>query len=188
MPLLYRTPQLSVCFSRDPQVDVKFGRSAVDARELIARMDQLDDVLRLLAAAGTGLLIGLDRDVSGKPLGMRTLALVALGSAVVSISAIEFQDLRQHPDAIARVVQGILAGVLTGVGFIGAGVILRDRKEKTVQGLTTAATVWITAGLGVACALGAWLLVGTAILITLIVLFVLGRIERVIGLRSGRPD
>ena len=95
----------------------------------------------LLAAAGTGLLIGLDRDVSGKPLGMRTLALGALGFAVVSISAIEFQDLRQHPDAVARVVQGILADVLTGVGFIGAGVILRDRKEKAVQGLTTAATV-----------------------------------------------
>jgi putative Mg2+ transporter-C (MgtC) family protein len=147
-------------------------------------MNHLDDVLRLLAAAGTGLLIGLDRDASGKPVGMRTLALVALGAALVSISAIEFQDLRQHPDAIARVIQGILAGVLTGVGFIGTGVILRDRKEMTVHGLTTAATVWITAGLGVACALGAWLLVGTAVVITLLLLFVLGWIERSTGLKS----
>jgi putative Mg2+ transporter-C (MgtC) family protein len=151
---------------------------------VIVQMDQLDDVLRLIAAAGTGLMIGLDRNVSGKPLGMRTLALVALGAAVVSIAAIEFQDLRQHPDAIARVVQGILTGVLTGVGFIGAGVIVRDREEKTVQGLTTAASVWITAGLGIACALGAWLLVGTAILITLLVLFVLGWVERWIGLKN----
>jgi putative Mg2+ transporter-C (MgtC) family protein len=143
-----------------------------------------DDVLRLLAAAGTGLLIGLDRDASGKPVGMRTLALVALGSALVSIAAIQFQDLRQHPDAIARVIQGVLTGVLTGVGFIGTGVILRDRKEMTVHGLTTAATVWITAGLGVACALGAWLLVGTAIILTLLLLFVLGRIERSIGLKD----
>jgi putative Mg2+ transporter-C (MgtC) family protein len=135
---------------------------------------QLDDVLRLLAAAAPGLLIGLDRDASGKPVGMRTLALVALASALVSISAIQFQDLRQHPDAVARVIQGVLTGVLTGVGFIGTGVILRDKKEMTIHGLTTAATVWIRAGLGIACALGAWLLVGPAIAITLLLLFVLG--------------
>jgi putative Mg2+ transporter-C (MgtC) family protein len=144
-------------------------------------MNELDDVLRLLAAAGTGLLIGIDRDINGKPVGMRTLALVALGSALVSISVIEFQNLRDHPDAISRVIQGVVAGVLTGVGFIGAGVILHDREAKTVHGLTTAATVWITAGLGIACALGAWLLVGAAIAVTLLVLFVLGWVERRLG-------
>ncbi|MEH2535057.1 putative Mg2+ transporter-C (MgtC) family protein [Bradyrhizobium sp. AZCC 1588] len=147
-------------------------------------MDGLDDVLRLLVAAGTGLLIGIDRDASGKPVGMRTLALVALGAALVSIAAIEFQNLRSHPDAISRVLQGVVAGVLTGVGFIGAGVILRDREANTVQGLTTAATVWIAAGLGIACALGAWLLVGTAIAITLFVLFVFGWIEKALGLNG----
>jgi putative Mg2+ transporter-C (MgtC) family protein len=146
-------------------------------------MIQFDDVLRLLAATGAGLIIGLDRDVSGKPVGMRTLALVGLGAAMVSIAAVEFQDLREHPDAIARVVQGVLVGVLTGVGFIGAGVILRDRETRTVHGLTTAATVWIAAGLGVACALGAWLLVGTSIAISLVVLFVLGWIENKWGLK-----
>jgi putative Mg2+ transporter-C (MgtC) family protein len=146
-------------------------------------MNEVDDVLRLLAAAGTGLLIGIDRDVSGKPVGMRTLSLVSLASALVSISVIEFQDLRHHPDAISRVIQGVIAGVLTGVGFIGAGVILRDREAKTVHGLTTAATVWIAAGLGIACALGAWLLVGTAIAITLLVLFVLGWLERILGIK-----
>jgi putative Mg2+ transporter-C (MgtC) family protein len=146
-------------------------------------MNELDDVLRLLVAAGTGLLIGIDRDLHGKPVGMRTLSLVSLGAALVSISVIEFQDLRQHPDAISRVIQGVVAGVLTGVGFIGAGVILRDQQAKTVHGLTTAATVWIAAGLGIACALGAWLLVGTAIALTLLVLFVLGWLERVMGLK-----
>jgi putative Mg2+ transporter-C (MgtC) family protein len=146
-------------------------------------MNELDDVLRLLVAAGTGLLIGIDRDIHGKPVGMRTLSLVSLGAALVSISVIEFQDLRQHPDAISRVIQGVVAGVLTGVGFIGAGVILRDQQAKTVHGLTTAATVWIAAGLGIACALGAWLLVGTAIALTLLVLFVLGWLERVMGLK-----
>lgn len=146
-------------------------------------MNELDDVLRLIVAAGTGLLIGIDRDIHGKPVGMRTLSLVSLGAAFVSISVIEFQDLRHHPDAISRVIQGVVTGVLTGVGFIGAGVILRDREAKTVHGLTTAATVWIAAGLGIACALGAWLLVGTAIAITLLVLFMLGWLERYLGIR-----
>ncbi|WP_298243603.1 MgtC/SapB family protein [uncultured Bradyrhizobium sp.] len=146
-------------------------------------MNELDDVLRLLVAAGTGLLIGIDRDMNDKPVGMRTLSLVALGSALVSISVIEFQNLRDHPDAISRVIQGVVAGVLTGVGFIGAGVILHDGKAKTVHGLTTAATVWIAAGLGIACALGAWLLVGAAITVTLLVLFVLGWVERRLGLK-----
>lgn len=146
-------------------------------------MTELDDVLRLLVAAATGLLIGIDRDVSGKPVGMRTLSLVSLGAALVSIAAIEFQNLRDHPDALSRVVQGVITGVLTGVGFIGAGVILRDRDARTVHGLTTAATVWIAAGLGIACALGAWLLVGAAIAITLLVLFVLPSLERLAGLK-----
>ncbi|MGQ0682174.1 MgtC/SapB family protein [Bradyrhizobium sp.] len=146
-------------------------------------MTELDDVLRLLVAAATGLLIGIDRDVSGKPVGMRTLSLVSLGAALVAIAAIEFENLRDFPDALSRVVQGVITGVLTGVGFIGAGVILRDRDDKTVHGLTTAATVWIAAGLGIACALGAWLLVGAAIAITLLVLFVLPLLERAMGLK-----
>ena len=54
-------------------------------------------------------------------------------------------------------VQGIIQGVMAGIGFIGAGVILRDTKEKTVKGLTTAATVWVTAALGIACGLAAWI-------------------------------
>ncbi|NPU13140.1 MgtC/SapB family protein [Bradyrhizobium sp. 83012] len=147
-------------------------------------MDQLDDVLRLLAAAATGLLIGIDRDMRGKAVGMRTLALVSLGSALVSIAAIEFKDLRDHPDAISRVIQGVLTGVISGVGFIGAGVILRDQRAQTVRGLTTAATVWIAAGLGIACAMGAWLLVGAAITITLLVLFGMGWLERATGIKD----
>lgn len=146
-------------------------------------MNELDDVLRLLVAAATGLLIGIDRDMNDKPVGMRTLALVSLGSALVSISVIEFQDMRDHADAISRVIQGVVTGVLSGVGFIGAGVILHDAEAKTVHGLTTAATVWVAAGLGIACALGAWLLVGAAIAVTLLVLFVLGWIERRLGFK-----
>ena len=81
----------------------------------------IDMILRLCAATVIGMVIGLNRDVNGKPTGMRTLALVALGAAVVSVVAVHFQDLIDHPDALSRVVQGILQGVLTGIGFIGAG-------------------------------------------------------------------
>lgn len=59
-------------------------------------------------------------------------------------------------------VQGVTQGVMAGIGFIGAGVILRDTKEKTVKGLTTAATVWVTAALGLACGLAAWQIVALA--------------------------
>lgn len=147
-------------------------------------MDDVDAILRLLAAAATGIVIGIDRDIAGKPIGMRTLALVGLGSALVAVSTIGFRDLQDHPDALARVIQGTLTGVLTGVGFIGAGAVLRDRNAKTVHGLTTAATVWVTAALGMACALGAWSLVAIAVGITLFVLFVLRWIEHLTGLRD----
>jgi putative Mg2+ transporter-C (MgtC) family protein len=139
---------------------------------------ELDAILRLLAAAGVGVVVGFNRELRGKPLGMRTLALVSLGTAVAAITVIDFADLAAHPDALSRVVQGVVQGVLTGIGFIGAGVVLHDQRSMTVQGLTTAATVWVTAALGIACALAAWTLVLTAVLLTLLILFGLGWVEK----------
>jgi putative Mg2+ transporter-C (MgtC) family protein len=101
---------------------------------------------------------------------MRTLALVSLGAAVVSIATIHFKDLADHPDALSRVVQGIIQGIMGGIGFIGAGVILRDPKAHTVEGLTTAATVWLTAALGIACGLAAWNLIAVSVILTFITL------------------
>jgi len=121
--------------------------------------DTLELGLRLLAAVGGGMLLGINRDANGKPTGMRTLALVALGAALVTVAAAEYPAFQEHPDALSRVLQGAIQGVLSGVGFIGAGVILRDRAAHDVIGLTTAATVWITAAIGIAAGLGAWLLV-----------------------------
>jgi putative Mg2+ transporter-C (MgtC) family protein len=137
----------------------------------------LDEILRLLVAGGIGVIIGVNREMYGKPLGMRTLALVGLGSAIAALTAIDFRGLDHNPDALSRVVQGVLQGVLTGIGFIGAGVVLRDTKSGTVRGLTTAATVWVTAALGIACALAAWHLVLSGVAITLLILFGLGWIE-----------
>jgi putative Mg2+ transporter-C (MgtC) family protein len=117
-----------------------------------------DVLLRLGAAALAGVVVGLNRDIEDKPIGMRTLSLVSLGSAIVVVSAINFPGMSADPDATSRVIQGIIQGVMTGISFIGAGVILRDAKAQTAKGLTTAATVWITAALGIACGLGAWLI------------------------------
>lgn len=148
----------------------------------------IDMVLRLCAATFIGMMIGLNRDVNGKPTGMRTLALVSLGAAVVSVVAVHFQDLIDHPDALSRVVQGILQGVLTGIGFIGAGVILRQPKSMAVSGLTTAATVWITAALGIACALAAWHIVVIATVLTFFVLIALKPIEVMLVGWIGKQD
>ena len=79
---------------------------------------------------------------------------------------------------MSRVLQGIIQGVMTGVGFIGAGVIFRDRQQDDVRNLTTAATVWVTAALGIACALAAWEVVGIGAALTLLVLLLGAGLER----------
>src|SRR5947208_3690436 len=82
-------------------------------------------LLRLLAAALAGVILGWPRQMSDKPIGMRTLGLVSLGAAMVTVAALRYAALAGHPDAISRVLQGIVQGLTVGVGFIGAGVILR---------------------------------------------------------------
>jgi len=137
----------------------------------------LDFVARLAAAIAAGLAIGFNRNLTGKPLGMRTLALVSLSAAIVTLSAISFLGFDAPKPAMARVLQGIIEGVMTGMGFIGAGVILRDREAQTVHGLTTAASVWVTAALGIACGLAAWPIAISGTLIAVAVLVVLRWVE-----------
>jgi putative Mg2+ transporter-C (MgtC) family protein len=146
-----------------------------------------DIVLRLGLAALAGVLLGVNRDIRGKPLGMRTLGLVSLGAASVTVASIHYQDLMAHPDALSRVVQGVVQGVLAGISFIGAGVVLRDRQSGTVEGLTTAATVWIAAALGIACGLAAWTTVGATIAIGLFLLVVVHRLEVLVAEQKPGP-
>ena len=117
---------------------------------------------------------------------MRTLGLVALGAAVVSLAAIRFEGMAGNSDAMSRVVQGIIQGIMAGISFIGAGVILRDSQAKTVEGLTTAATVWVTAALGIACGLAAWTIVGVALVLALILLVGIGWMEGVYSTIQAR--
>ena len=147
--------------------------------------DFLDTILRLGTAAAAGMIIGINRDMADKPIGMRTLGLVALGAAVVSLSTIRVEGMDDNPDAMSRVVQGLIQGIMAGISFIGAGVILRDAQAKTVEGLTTAATVWVTAALGIACGLAAWTIVGVAVVIALVLLIGIGWLE---GIYSTTPS
>jgi len=128
-----------------------------------------DVVLRLLAATGIGGAIGLNRELTRKPAGLRTHALVALGAALATVSALQLGDATgvSHGDAASRVIQGIVAGI----GFIGGGVILHT-ENRNVVGLTTAATIWVAAALGISCAVGQWRVAGSAVLIALVVLVV----------------
>lgn len=138
-------------------------------------------LLRLAAAAACGLVIGFDRDLKNKPTGMRTLGLVALGACLVALAGLQPEPLRANADAMSRVVQGVLQGVMTGVGFIGAGVVLKLPGDERVKWLTTAATVWAAAALGVACALASWPLVLAGTVLTLVVLVLPRKIARAFG-------
>ena len=103
---------------------------------------------RLGLAVLAGSVLGINRNLRRKPAGVRTHALVSLGTALVTL--ITFEGTGHNPESISRVVQGLV----TGIGFLGAGVIIHHDAEHRVEGLTTAATVWITAIFGIACGVG----------------------------------
>ena len=135
-------------------------------------LDAIDVAMRLVVAVLAGGALGINRDLHHKPAGLRTHALVSLGSAtacVVSLSAVG-----GDANAVSRVIQGLV----TGVGFIGAGVILHHDREHRVAGLTTAASIWTAAALGAACGSGNWVTVVLAVVLTLAVLTFGGPIER----------
>lgn len=142
-------------------------------------------LLRLLAATLAGAAIGFNRELTQKPAGLRTHALVSLGAALVVVTAVLLgpEDGRVHPDATARVIQGIVAGI----GFIGGGVILHA-EGRNVVGLTTATTIWVAAALGIACGVGHWAMAATAVAITLFVLIVGQWVEKWIGTLRPDPD
>jgi putative Mg2+ transporter-C (MgtC) family protein len=141
-------------------------------------------LLRLGSAAGVGALVGLNREITQKPAGMRTHALVALGAALITVACLQFalDSVPRDDGAVLRVIQGIT----TGIGFIGGGVILRLPREETVLGLTTAATIWIVAGLGIACGFGAWDATIITTGLTLIILVIGTRVEKAV--RRMNPD
>ncbi len=124
--------------------------------------------LRLTVAAVLGGLLGLEREHRGKAAGARTHMLVAAGAALFVLVP---QQMDMSPGDMSRVIQG----VITGVGFLGAGTILKGVDEGTVKGLTTAAGLWFTAAIGIAAGLGRE---ASAVLSTVLALVVLHVVPR----------
>jgi putative Mg2+ transporter-C (MgtC) family protein len=141
----------------------------------------LDIVIRLSTALACGTVIGLNRDFHGKPAGFRTFGLVGLGSGLVVLTMEQFDE--SGADAVSRVIQG----VLTGIGFLGAGVIFHRHQPSKVQGLTTAASVWLTAGLGMAAGAGQLMLTWTALVLGMLVLMFGRHCEKLFELIFGKP-
>ncbi|HEY4122996.1 MAG TPA: MgtC/SapB family protein [Rhizomicrobium sp.] len=119
-----------------------------------------DVFLRLGAATLAGMVLGLNRDLRGKPTGIRTLGLVSLGVAIATVAVLRTEQAVSDVGTYGRVLQGIVQGVLTGIGFLGGGVILRSPETHSVRNLTTAATVWVTAAIGIACSVASWPVLG----------------------------
>jgi putative Mg2+ transporter-C (MgtC) family protein len=136
--------------------------------------------LRLGAAIGFACLIGIDRELKHKPLGLRTNMLMALGSASFIIVVIEIMHLRAPgPNASPIDVGRVIEGIIGGIGFLGAGAIIRERSD--IRGATTGAAIWAVGAIGVACGFGYYV---HAALITAVALFVI----TVLGFLTGHSD
>jgi len=147
--------------------------------------DWWEIVLRLGVATLAGGLIGLNRDLLGKPIGLKTLALVGLATAMVVVLADPSGDSTKISPEASRIIQGIL----TGIGFLGAGVIVRAEHHFRVRGLTSAACTWLTACVGIACGVGQWRIVVVGLAITFGLLTVGHRLERWLHrVLGGRDD
>jgi putative Mg2+ transporter-C (MgtC) family protein len=139
---------------------------------------------RLALAALLGGILGLNRELALKPAGMRTHALVALGAALLTVTGLALMvPPGNDTSAPGRVIQGLIAGIV----FIGSGVILHRRENYTVEGLTTAATIWVIAAVGVAVGAGLWRASVIVVTISLILLVVGNRIDRFVH-RFSKSD
>jgi putative Mg2+ transporter-C (MgtC) family protein len=132
-----------------------------------------DDLISIVLAALLGAGIGLERELSGKAAGLRTNLLICLGAAVFTIISREMAIGAEGP------VTRIAAQIVTGVGFLGAGAIIQDRRG--VHGLTTAASIWLVASIGMACGGQFYLLAIVSSLIAVLALIGLGKLSKPLG-------
>ena len=133
--------------------------------------------LRLVAALIIGTVIGLQRELTHKPAGLRTHLLVALGTALLVVAAV---NANMKSGDISRVIQGLI----TGIGFLGGGTILKLTQEHEIRGLTTAAGIWLTAAASVAAGLGQFAAAFIGMFFALIVLTAVGKL----GGHSADPN
>jgi putative Mg2+ transporter-C (MgtC) family protein len=138
--------------------------------------------LRLLLAVVLGGIIGIERETSHKPAGLRTNILICVSSAMMMIVAVLFSG----KDAGSQEAMRIAAGVITGVGFLGAGAIIQARG--TVHGLTTASVIWAVAGLGLAVGAGYYLISIVFTVLVVLILVLLRKIDQILYKRSEKNN
>jgi putative Mg2+ transporter-C (MgtC) family protein len=139
-----------------------------------------EDIISIILATLLGAAIGLERELSGKAAGLRTNVLICLGAAVFTIIS---REMVAHTDgSVAR----IAAQIVTGVGFLGAGAIIQDRGG--IHGLTTAATIWLVASIGMACGARFYMLGIITTFIALIVLIIPAKVEKMLKKRRKDED
>ncbi|CRI66320.1 MgtC/SapB transporter [Thiocapsa sp. KS1] len=146
-----------------------------DGRELVRV------TFRLLAAMLLGAIVGLERESTGQSAGVRTYMLVALASALFVIVPLE---LGMPLAEVARIAQG----VATGIGFIGAGAILKLSKDREIQGLTTAAAIWMTAAVGMTVGLGGFGIAAISVTLAWFILAIIGRVTKYLDLANEKKN
>ena len=138
--------------------------------------DDLEMLLRLLAALAAGAMIGYERSYHGRPAGFRTHALVCVASSLLMLVTVyEAHWVKATADMVRLDPTRMAQGIMTGIGFLGAGVILHE--GISVRGLTTAASIWITAAIGILAGIGFYLPLVASVALTLVVLSFFRRIE-----------
>ena len=136
-------------------------------------------ILRLLVVLILGAVVGMQRELTHQPAGLRTHMLVALGTALVVIAA---QEVHMSSADLSRVIQGLV----TGIGFVGGGAILKLTAEHEIHGLTTAAGIWLTAAASMTAAMGQIVTAVLGVLLGLLVLVAFARLEQRLGKRVSR--
>jgi putative Mg2+ transporter-C (MgtC) family protein len=131
---------------------------------IVISATELDMTVKVIIAAFFGMLVGLERRGGATGAGLRTFCLITLGSTLFTVLSVEAFPQISDPSRLA-------ANIVTGIGFIGAGVIWRQ-KEEAIHGITTAAAIWVAAGIGIAVGLGFYVL---STLITILTMIVLSR-------------
>ncbi|MHC4962445.1 MAG: MgtC/SapB family protein [Planctomycetota bacterium] len=137
--------------------------------ESVLEKVDLQSLVPMVVAVVLGALIGIEREVHSKPAGLRTNALICMGAAAFMVIA---QRIGLGNDAVSRMT----AGIVTGVGFIGGGAVLRDRTN--ISGVTTAATIWVVTSIGIACGMRLYDMAVSITVLSLIVLAVFGPLDR----------
>lgn len=153
---------------------------AQDFSDLPDIAEVLRMAVRLVMAALLGGILGYERERVGKAAGLRTHMLVSVGAALFVLVP---QQAGMSQESISRIIQGLTAGI----GFLGAGAIIKSNSEASIHGLTTAAGIWLTAAVGIAAGLGRLAAASVGTLLAFVILDVLGRVGGTIDPKRDEP-